>query len=66
LNKSVIAVIVIGVAIAIAAGAFALVEPNTVSESETNPEPVEEIPEETKGRALTLEFHESVTAASSP
>lgn len=71
MNKSIIIGIVVGVAIAIAIGAFAIgddtVPTQNISDVSIEDDVVEpEISTESKGRALTLEFSESMSSAGNP
>ena len=70
MNKSIIIAIIIGVAIAIAAGSFVTFEDNTVpiqNMPDTSLDVAEEeIETEPKGRSLTLEFSESMSPAGNP
>lgn len=66
MNKSIVAAVIIGIGIAISAGAFAMVGNDSSIELEVIEESVPTEPVQPEGRALTLEFHESVASSANP
>ena len=66
LNKSILIGIAVAVAVAIAVGTLAMDDSNSSNVSELSEESPQTQSEEPQGRALTLEFSESVTTTASP
>ena len=66
LNKSILIGIAVAVVIAIAVGALTMDDPNSSDVSELPEESSQTEVEEPQGRALTLEFSESVATTATP
>lgn len=66
MNKSILIGITVAVVIVIAIGAFMMEDPDSTNSSQLTEEPAQIEPEKPEGRALTLEFSESIATTASP